>query len=140
MRRIAALALALCLAATAVASAATPRAGKWKATKVQLGYDLSFKVSKDRKRITNIVANVLESCDGSSTRTTTTIAPDASWRIKNGRFSGRKREEISGVTVYVTFQGRFTSATKATGTIRMETIVAGSTCDTFKLKFTAKRG
>jgi hypothetical protein len=44
------------------------------------------------------------------------------------------------VTLYTTLAGRFTSATRATGTIRQESIVAGSQCDTFKLKFTAKRG
>jgi hypothetical protein len=43
------------------------------------------------------------------------------------------------VTVYTTLKGRFKNATTAVGTIRQETIVAGSLCDTYKLKFTAKR-
>lgn len=131
---LAALSLAV-PAATAVA--AKPRSGTFKATKVQLGYDLKFKVKGSK--ITDIVGHVLERCDGNSTSTTTTVAPEASWRIKGGKFSGRKKESAYGVTLYTTFKGRFTSATTAKGIVRVESIVAGSTCDTYELKWTAKR-
>lgn len=142
-RSVRTLLVTLTVAATAltgVAFAATPKPGTFKAPKgkVQRGYDLKFTVKGNR--ITKLVAHVLETCDGSSTSSTTTVGPSLTWTIKGGKFSGRKKETAHGVTVYTTLEGRFTSATSATGTIRQESIVAGSTCDTYKLKFTAKRG
>ena len=137
MRRLAVtIVLAGALAAPAVA--ATPKAGTFKAAKVQLGYDLKFKVKAGK--VTDLVAHVLENCDGSSTSTVTTVGPNVTWKIKGGKVSGRKKETQEGVTVYTTLEGSFTSATTFKGTIRQESIVAGSTCDTYKLKFTAKRG
>jgi hypothetical protein len=124
--------------ASAAAWAAAPKKGAWEATKVELGYDLKFKVAKGK--VKNVVGHVLERCDGSSTSTTTTFAPDGSWKVRNGKFSGRKKEQGSGVTVYYTFEGRFTSRTKAKGKLRMESIVAGSVCDTYELDWTAERG
>lgn len=142
MKRILILILAALTVFAAVAVAATPRTGTFKAGKgqVQRGYDLKFKVvDRKGKRISNLVAHVLETCDGSSYSSTTTVGPGLTWAVKNGRFSGRKKKSAHGVTLYTTLTGRFTSATRATGTIRQESIVAGSMCDTFKLKFTAKR-
>jgi len=69
----------------------------------------------------------------------TTVGPELTWTVKNGRFSGRKKETHHGVTYYTTLKGRFTSATTAKGILRQESIVAGSTCDTYELDFTAKR-
>jgi hypothetical protein len=132
-----ALPLTLILLLAVPAQAATPKAGSWTATKIQLGYSMTFKVKGSK--ITNVVARVLEQCDGSSTTTQTTVGPGLTWTVKNGRFKKRIKESSGGVTLYTTLEGRFTSATKVTGTIRQESIVAGSTCDTFKLKFTAKR-
>ena len=137
MRRLA-VTFTLFAALAAPAVAATPKAGTFKATKVQRGYDLKFKVKSGK--ITDVVAHVLETCDGSSTSSTTTVGPDLVWKVKNGRFSGRKKESSGGVTLYTTLEGRFMSPTTVTGTIRQESIVAGSTCDTYKLKVTAKRG
>jgi hypothetical protein len=139
MRRFLLLVTIATTALGGVAIAATPKAGTFKAGKgqIQNGYDLKFTVKNGKIR--NVVAHVLETCSGSSTSTVTTVGPSLTWSIKNGRFSGRKKEVQEGVTVYTTLEGRFTSATKATGTLRQETIVAGSTCDTYKLKFTAKR-
>lgn len=142
LRAAALLAVTVLAATAAIAVAATPKAGTFKAGKgqVQRGYDLKFTVSKDRRKITKLVAHVLESCSGESTSTTTTVGPDLTWTIKGGKFSGRKKETYDQVTVYTTLEGRFTSATTAKGTIRQESIVAGATCDTYKLTFTAKRG
>ena len=138
MRRILLLTLPVAALLAAPATAAAPKAGNWKATKVQNGYSMTFKVKG--KKITNVVAKVLETCDGSSTSTQTTVGPGLTWTIKGNRFSGRKKDtSVKGLTLYTTLEGRFTSATKATGTIRQESIVAGSACDTYKLKFTAKR-
>jgi hypothetical protein len=139
MRRILLLVTIATIALAAVAHAATPKAGTFKAPKgqVQLGYDLKFTVKGNK--ITKLVAHVLENCDGSSTSSVTTVGPDLTWAIKGGKFSGRKKESSNGVTLYTTLKGRFTSPTTAKGIIRQESIVAGSTCDTRELKFTAKR-
>ena len=143
MKRAALLAIVAIFAVlSGVAYAAKPRTGTFKAAKgqVQLGYDLKFKVDKGGTRISNLVAHVLERCDGSSTSSTTTVGPGLTWAVsKTGKFSGRKKESANGVTLYTTLTGTFTSAGKAVGTIRQESIVAGSTCDTLKLKFTATR-
>ncbi|MCK9249461.1 MAG: hypothetical protein M0P31_10875 [Solirubrobacteraceae bacterium] len=132
---------ALALAVPSIALAATPRAGTFKAPKGQIvrGYDLKFTVDRKGNRIKNVVAHVLETCAGSSTSQITTVGPGLTWKVKGGRFSGRKRETAEGVTVYTTLKGRFTSATTAKGILRQESIVAGSVCDTYELKFTAKR-
>ncbi|MEA2330516.1 MAG: hypothetical protein QOH58_654 [Thermoleophilaceae bacterium] len=117
-------------------AAAAPKAGVWKADEIQLGKNLKFTVKKGK--ITNISANVLESCTGSSYSTWTTFAPDSSWKIKNGRFSGRQKESFGDLTAYVTFKGRFTGRSTAKGILRQETIVAGSVCDTRELSWRAK--
>jgi hypothetical protein len=138
MRRSLLLTLPIVALLAAPATAAAPKAGAWKATKIQRGYDMAFKVKG--KKITNVVAHVLEQCDGNSTTTQTTVGPSLTWTIKGNKFSGRKKESSDGVTLYTTLKGRFTSASKATGILRQESIVAGSKCDTYELKFTAKRG
>lgn len=137
---LAAVAL-LGLSAAAVAVAAKPRTGTFTAPKgkIQYGYDFKFEVDKGGKRIRDLVANVLENCDGSSMSTVTTMAPDSTWRVKGGKFKGRKKEKISGVTVYTTLRGKFTSPNTAKGIVRQESLVMGHTCDTYELKFTAKR-
>jgi hypothetical protein len=140
--RILALAAAALLALSAVAyAAARPKTGTFKAAKgdIQLGYDFKFTVDNGGKRISKVVAHVLENCDGSSTRTVTTVGPDLTWAVKGGTFSGRKKETYDGVTAYTTLKGKFVSPTVAKGVIRQETIVAGSVCDTHELKFTATR-
>ena len=136
MRRLL-LALPLVVVLAVPAQAAAPKAGSWKATKIQNGYSMTFKVKG--AKITDLVAKVLERCSGSSTTTQTTVGPGLTWTVKGGRFSGRLKESADGVTLYTTLKGRFTSATTATGVLRQESIVAGSTCDTYELKFTARR-
>jgi hypothetical protein len=131
-------AVVVVLVAAAAAVAVTPKSGSWKGTDVQLGKNLKFKVSKGGKKVTQISANVLEYCDGSSYSSWTTFAPDTSWKVKNGRFSGRHKEVLGDVTAYFTFKGRFTSKGRAKGVLREETIVAGSVCDTRELKWKAK--
>jgi hypothetical protein len=86
---------ALVLGIAAVALAATPKTGTYKAAKgqVQRGYDLSFKVDQGGKRISHVVAHVLETCSGESTSSTTTVGPGLTWAVKGGRFSGRKKEK-----------------------------------------------
>jgi hypothetical protein len=139
MKRLIVLVLLLSIAITAVALAATPRTGTFKAARgqIQRGYDLRFTVDRGGTRIKDVVAHVLEECGGESQ--TATVGPQLTWRVTNGRFSGRQRESADGVTVYTTLEGRFTSPTVAQGTIRQESVVAGAVCDTYKLRFTARR-
>jgi len=142
LRLAAVLAVAVLPASAAVAHAATPKAGTFSAPKgqVQRGYDLTFDVDRGGKRIKNLVAHVLETCSGESTSSTTTVGPGLTWTVKGGRFSGRLKETDGDLTLYTTLRGRFTSPTTATGIVRQESIVAGATCDTYELKFTARRG
>ena len=60
-------------------------------------------------------------------------------KVKNGKFKGRHKEKVGSVTAYFTFNGKFTSAKKAKGILREETVVAGAVCDTKNLKWTAKK-
>jgi hypothetical protein len=128
----------LIAAGPGAAVAAAPASGKWKATKIESGYDLKFKVEKGK--VTKIVGHVLEYCGGSSTSSTTTFAPDSSWKIKGNKFSGRHKEKHGKVTAYFTFEGTFTSKTKAKGVLREESVVAGTVCDTYELDWKAKKG
>lgn len=135
--------LAAILTAAAVVAApaigAKPKAGAWKATKVQLGYDLEFKVAKGK--VSKVVGHVLERCTGDDTSNTVTFAPSGKFKVKgNGRFAGKRKTSSGGVTVIETFSGRFVKAGKAKGILRMESIVAGSRCDTYELEWTAKPG
>ncbi|HEX8206267.1 MAG TPA: hypothetical protein VF587_09435 [Solirubrobacteraceae bacterium] len=139
MRRFLLLVTIATTAFAGVAFAAAPKSGTFKAGRgqIQNGYDLKFTVKGGK--IKNLVAHVLETCDGASTSTVTTVGPSLAWKITGGKFNGRKKETQEGVTLYTTLKGRFTSATTAKGVLRQESIVAGSTCDTYELKFTAKR-
>ena len=138
MRRLLTLTLIALLSVSAVAMAATPSPGKWKGTKLTLGKDLKFSVSGGK--IKNISARVEADCDSSDTKVTRTFAPDSSWKVKGGKFSGRHKERLKGgVTAYFTFKGKFTSSTKASGKLRYESIVAGSKCDSYDLQWKAKK-
>ena len=137
MRRLAVtLILAGALAAPAVA--ATPKAGTFKAAKVQRGYDLKFKVKGGK--VTNLVAHVLETCDGSSTSSTTTVGPKLTWKIKGGKVSGRKKESSGGVTLYTTLEGRSPARRRSRARSARSRSSPGRPATRFKLKFTAKRG
>jgi hypothetical protein len=130
------------MAATGTALAATPRDGGFQAQngKAQKGYELSFTVSGAGRKITNVKARLLETCEGSPTSRMITVRPDATWTIRSsGRFNTRKKQTRAGVTVYTSLEGHFASATKAVGSIRQTSIVGGNRCDTYKVPFTAKR-
>jgi hypothetical protein len=104
---------------------------------VENGYGLRFEVSDDGSVIHSLEADVLESCDGSSTTSTVTVGAGLSWDVVDGSFSARYEEDFDGYSVYTTLEGSF-SGTTATGTIRQESVVAGSVCDTYALEFTAE--
>lgn len=104
---------------------------------VENGYSLRFEVSDDGSMIHSLEADVQESCDGSSTTTRTTVGADLTWDIVDGTFSARYEEQFDGYSLYTTLEGSF-SANTATGTVRQESVVAGSVCDTYSLEFTAE--
>lgn len=127
---------------TASAYAAKPRTGTFEAVrgKVQQGFNMQFKVDRKGQRISKVKAFVLERCSGASRTTSTTVGPGLTWTVKkNGRFTGQKKQKFGQLTLFTTLEGRFTSPNKAVGTISQRSGVAGSTCSTGKLKFTATR-
>jgi len=138
VRRLLTLTLIALLSVSAVAMAATPSSGKWKGTKLLLGKDLKFSVKNGK--VAKISARVEADCDSSDTEVTRTFAPDSSWKVSGGKFSGRHKEKIKGGgTAYFTFKGKFTSSTRASGKLRYESIVAGSKCDSYDLQWKAKK-
>lgn len=124
----------------AVAVAATPRTGTYRAAKggVQKGKDLSFVVDQGGRRIRTLVAHVQERCGG-GTPDITTAGPGFTWTVKGGRFSGKRTVKGGNLTLITTLTGRFTSRTTAVGTLRQQSQVGAVTCDTGVLKFTARR-
>ena len=138
--RRSALALALAVASSSLLAPpaqAAPKAGGWKSTKVERGYSLKFTVGKGVVR--KFSGSVLETCSGESTSSTTTVSVAKPMRIKGGKFSITEKVTSGGVTVITTVKGRFTGAGKAVGTVRAQSIVAGATCDTYVLDWSAKK-
>jgi hypothetical protein len=133
----AAVAVSAALAPSAL-SAVAPASGSWVTTSVQRGYKLNFTVRAGTVR--GFKGNVLEQCAGESTSSTTAVAVSRAMRVRSGAFSVVERESSGGVTVITTVKGRFSGARRATGTVRSESIVAGSRCDTGTLRWSAKPG
>lgn len=101
---------------------------------------MEFKVDQKGKRISKVKAFVLESCSGNSRTTSTTVGPGLTWTVgKSGRFSAQKRQTFGQLTLFTTLEGTFTSPSRAVGTISQRSAIAGSVCNTGKLKFTATR-
>ena len=137
MHRSSLLALLLALGLSAAAPAATS-GGKYKGKIDFQGYDITFKIKGSK--ITSIVARMLADCDRDGYSEEFLIAPDASWTIKNGKFSGKKVQTYDQSQAHVTFQGTVKGGT-VKGFIREWDTVEGSgvVCDTLKRTFTAKR-
>lgn len=121
----------------AAAKPPPPRAGEWTGVKIANGLDLKFQVRGGR--VTGFASNVYESCAGASRTSLTILAPDGGFPIRNGRFGGKRTERLGAVTLRYTIAGRITRA-RASGTMRMESVVAGARCDTFTLRWTARAG
>lgn len=128
---------AVAVAAAGASAAPTPKPGKFTHIKVQLGHNLDFTVAKGK--VTKVAATVLQRCDGTGVSAFVNFAPKASYAVRRGIFGKKTVERFDGVTTHIDFRGRFTSPTRAQGTLKMDTIVAGSVCTTYKLKWTAKR-
>jgi hypothetical protein len=99
---------------------------------------MKFTVDRKGRRITKVAARVLENCGGQSS--STTIGPKLSWKVDGkGRFKARHKEMYGQVAVWTTLEGRFTSSREARGHIRQQTVVAGASCDTGRLRFRVLR-
>jgi hypothetical protein len=127
--------IALCSSALAAPS------GKYTGKIEYQGYDVTFKVSKNGKRVTDLVARMLVDCEGDGYSETFLIAPSGSWLIKNGKVSGKRTDRVDQSKATVELVGRFTGG-KFKGFVREVDFVegAGIVCDTLERKFTAKRG
>lgn len=132
------LALLGALTIAGAAPAATTNAGSYKGKIDYQGYDITFKITGSK--ISKVVARMLVDCDRDGYSEQFLIAPDASWTIKNGKFSGKKVQTVDQAKAYVTFAGTVKGGT-VKGFIREWDTVEGSgiVCDTLKRTFTAKR-
>jgi hypothetical protein len=135
--------LAVLIVATVAlcSSALAAPAGSYKGKIEYQGYDVTFKVSKNGKRVTDLVARMLVDCEGDGYSETFLIAPTGSWPIKNGKVSGKRTDRVDQSKATVELNGRFTGR-KFKGFVREVDFLEGSgiVCDTLERKFTAKRG
>lgn len=124
--------------AGAAPAATAPKPGAYKGKIDYQGYDITFKIKGNK--ITDIVARMLQDCDRDGFSETFLIAPDASWTIRNGKFSGKKVQTYDQAKAHVTFQGTVKGGV-VKGFIREWDTVEGSgiVCDTLKRTFTARR-
>lgn len=102
--------------------------------KVARGYGITFKLSGDGKQITELHADVLESCTGSSTSRTTTVyfgGPFAAGA--DGAFAIDGKEEEYGIQYR--FTATLTSDGKAKGTILQK----DANCTTYELEWEAAK-
>jgi hypothetical protein len=141
MRRLLAIAVLAALALTGSALAATPLDGAFQAQKgkVEKGYELSFKVIGGGTKVGQLRARLLQTCQGADSSAMTTVTSIATWTVRGGKFSARKKEVRASTTYYTTFEGEFTSRIRATGSVRQVAFRAGKRCDTYKVPFTVKR-
>lgn len=140
-RPIVLLSLLLVLALPATAPAAAPKAGTYEG-KVAAGYggpQMALVVKGGKVR--DVLARMFYSCNNGPQQQTV-VAPSKSYKVSgSGRFSGKSTESIGGVaseTVWI--EGRFTSRTRVTGTIRSQTVGGGETCETQERRFSLKLG
>jgi hypothetical protein len=135
------LAAACALAVPGAALAATaPKAGTYEGT-VAAGYGApQITLTVKQGKVVDLVARMFYSCNNGP-QEQTVVAPPKAFKVnRSGAFSGRTVQSIGGIaseTVWV--NGRFTSATRAKGTIRSQTVGGGETCDTQERTFTVKR-
>jgi hypothetical protein len=119
--------------------AAAP-SGNYKGKVECQGYEVTFKVSKNGKRVTDLVARMLVDCDRDGYTENFLTAPNGSWPIKNGKVSGKRTDRFDQSKATVELKGSFTGGTFK-GFVREVDFVEGSgiVCDTLERMFTAKR-
>jgi hypothetical protein len=134
------LSLAIVAAVVLSSSALAAPSGGYKGKIEYQGYEVTFKVSKNGKRVTDLVARMLVDCDGDGYSENFLIAPEGSWPIKNGKVSGKRTDRVDQSKATVELKSRF-SGGSFKGSVREVDFVEGSgiVCDTLERKFTAKR-
>lgn len=135
------LSLTILAAVVLSSSALAAPSGSYKGKIEYQGYEVTFKVSKNGKRVTDLVARMLVDCDRDGYSESFLIAPKGSWAIKNGKVSGKRTDRFDQSKATVELKGSFTGG-KFKGFVREVDFVEGSgiVCDTLERKFTAKRG
>ena len=119
------------------ASGVKPASGKYTGT-IKSGKNFKFTVSGGK--IKSVSADVLEYCDGSLYSNWTTVYFKGPFKVsKNGTINAKGKEKHGKVSLVYTFTGKFSSSKKATGTLSQSTVVVGSVCKTYKLKWSAKK-
>jgi hypothetical protein len=102
------------------------------------GYEVTFDVKG--KKVKNFKARMLQDCAGDGMSEQYWVVPDASWKIKGKKVSGKRVETIEGVKTTYVLKGKF-SGKGFKGSIRAWDFIdgVGIVCDTLKRKFTAAR-
>lgn len=103
--------------------------------KVQRGYEITFDVSPDGKAVTKVAANVLESCDGSSTSRTTQLYWDGPFPVSADGAVSVEGPDPEWQGIEFRFTARFGTDGTATGTVLQK----GAGCTTYELQWTANR-
>lgn len=130
--------LLLTIAIVHARSAAEPAKGtKWEGSlsNGMKGDKISFIVSPDGKRLSELTFSGYWRCSGKLEQTT--VGPDSSFNIVNGKVSGVAVDPPNGGSTAWRFEvdGEFTGKAAAKGTFRMNINNLG--CDTYKLQWTA---
>jgi hypothetical protein len=136
LRRAAVVVLAVSLAVAAAALAATPKSGQYQG-KVAAGWggpQIQFTVKGGK--VQDVLARMFTRCNNGP-QEQTIATPLKKFKVsKSGKFGGKSVDVFAdGVekdTVWI--KGKFVSAKKATGTIRLQAI-SDNTCDTLERKF-----
>jgi hypothetical protein len=136
LRRAAVLVLALSLVVAAAALAAKPKSGNYQG-KVAAGWggpQIQFKVKGGK--VQDVLARMFTRCNNGPQEQTIAV-PSKKFKVSSsGKFGGKSVDTFANgeETDTVWIKGKFTSAKKATGTIRLQAI-SNNTCDTLERKF-----
>ena len=138
MRKLIAAAVAAAVIVSAVPANAAGPSGAYKGKIKYQGYDISFNVKNGK--VSKIVANLLQDCDGDGSSETMTLAPKGSFKLKNGRVHATPSDRYDSSVAHYDFDIEL-KGSGAKGYIREWDSVdgAGVVCDTLKRDFTAKR-
>src|SRR3954470_23620911 len=129
-RAAAVLVLAISLAVAAAALAATPKSGDYQG-EVAAGWgapQIQFKVKGGK--VQDVLARMFARCNNGPQQQTIAV-PSKKFKVSSsGKFGGKSVDTFANgeETDTVWIKGKFTSAKKATGTIRLQAI-SNNTCD-----------
>src|SRR3954447_24912407 len=134
LRRAAVVVLALSLVVAAAAFAAKPKSGHYQGI-VAAGWggpQMQFTVKGGK--VQDVLARMFTSCNNGP-QEQTIVTPTKKFKVsKSGSFGGKAVDRFGTEKDTVWLKGKFTSPTKATGTIRLQAI-SDLTCDTQERKF-----